>query len=300
MQAPDRGSDPRRRGRRRWFAGTRRTCATVLVAGAGLVFASGLQAKTARHQVKCGAGYVRGSVRVPERRHGRIVRRHGKIVYTRVQRCLKVTKPKTSPPAFPPVVPTTTTAAPPSPFAPIVAPSPPPPPPLSPTDPVAVAVGDIACPAGDTTNSCKQLATETLARSQNPNAVFVLGDNQYNSGLFSEYESSGAYNDSWGVFGCALCMNPSIVHPVPGNHEYAMSSTAARYFQYFGQAIANPDNTPGGYYSFNIGTWHIIALNSDCADSGCADSDAGTTTAAQVTWLTQDLATDHSDCTLAM
>jgi hypothetical protein len=173
--------------------------------------------------------------------------------------------------------------------------------PSSTGDPVAVAVGDIACPATGGP-SCKQLATATLAANQRPNEVFVLGDNQYDSGLFSEYQSAGAYNDTWGVFGCALCINATpIVHPVPGNHEYAASSTAAGYFQYFGQTIANPDSNTEGYYSFNVGSWHIIALNSECdLPTSCADSDAGTYSLAELTWLQNDLASDTSACTLAM
>ncbi|MGZ4182704.1 MAG: metallophosphoesterase family protein [Solirubrobacteraceae bacterium] len=157
-------------------------------------------------------------------------------------------------------------------------------------DPVLVAVGDIACPAGDHTNDCKQAATASLAAAQNPDDVLVLGDNQYDHGQFSEYESSGAYNDTWGVF-------DPIVHPVPGNHEYDTSG-AAGYFQYFGDnnVMAGP---PGGYYSFNVGSWHIIALNSDCSSSGCSDSVAGTTSTAQVAWLQNDLAANRSPCVLA-
>ena len=84
----------------------------------------------------------------------------------------------------------------------------------------------------------------------------------------------------------------------------ATTSTAPRGLrvtsQYFGQAVANPDNTPNGYYSFNLGTWHIDALNSNCSDSGCSDPLPGTTTTAQNTWLQNDLAHDTSACTLAM
>ncbi len=161
-----------------------------------------------------------------------------------------------------------------------------------------VAVGDIACPATGGP-SCQQAATEALAQAQNPNAVFVLGDNQYDNGTFAEYTSTGAYNDTWGFFGCALCVNPPIVHPVPGNHEYG-DPGAAGYFQYFGQGIANPDKTANGYYSFNLGSWHIDALNSNCSDSGCSDPLPGTTTTAQTSWLQTDLAHDTSACTLAM
>jgi hypothetical protein len=332
--------------------------------GAGLAFAAGSQAKTRHNALKCGRGYVRRSIRVPERKHGRIVRRHGKIVYTRVQRCVRIVKPTST--SFPQGTGSTTLSPP---YAPAntalptisgsaaegstlsasagtwtntptgyayqwqrcdssgnscqsvpgsttptylvgtadngstlqvsvtasnasgsasatsaaVGPV------TSPTDPVVVAVGDIACPATGGP-SCRQAATEAIARSQNPSAVFVLGDNQYDSGLYSEYTGLGAYGATWGVF------NP-IVHPVPGNHEYLASSAAAGYFQYFG-VVAHP---PEGYYSFNLGTWHIVALNSNCSDtSGCSDALAGGTTSAQTSWLQSDLAANRSPCVLAM
>ena len=66
----------------------------VLTAGVGLALAGNSEAKTSHHRLKCGHGYVLGSVRVAERKDGRIVRRHGQVVYTRVQRCVKVDKPK--------------------------------------------------------------------------------------------------------------------------------------------------------------------------------------------------------------
>lgn len=344
----------------------------LLTIGAALAFAGESQARTSHHRVKCRPGYVRRSIRVPERKHGRIVRHHGKIVYTRVQRCTKVSKRKTPSPLFPPLVPPKVSPG--APFSPPPAPGSTAPantalPTISgsatqgstlsastgtwtnsptsygyqwqrcnagggacqnvtgattfayllgnadvgstlrvvvtagnvsgvasaisavtgaiglPTDPVVVAAGDIACPAAGGP-SCKQAATETIAGNQNPSAVFVLGDNQYDNGAFSEYNGAGAYNATWGLF------NP-IVDPVPGNHEYGTSS-AAGYFQYFG-AVAHP---PEGYYSFNLGTWHIVALNSNCSNSGCSDPLPGTTTTAQTSWLQSDLAAHPSACVL--
>lgn len=367
----------------------------ALFVGVGLLFAGVSEAKTAHHPVKCRPGYARRTVSVPKRRHGRIVRSFGMIVYTRVRRCAKVIKPKA--PSPPVGVATTGTTLLPSPFAPIGSPSPlpppspAPPPPEAPAntaapaiigtatpgvtltattgtwtntptsyayqwqrcdagggscqnlfgatqsnylvgsadvgstlrasvtagnasgsgsatsaaigpvppitsrgDPVAVAVGDIASPPGcnPSTNFCQQGATEQLAERQNPNGVLVLGDNQYNSGAFTEYTGSGAYGSTWGFF------NP-IVHPVPGNHEY-VTSGATGYFQYFG-SNGVMTNAPAGYYSFNLGSWHIIALNSNCSDSnGCSDALAGGTTSAEMSWLQSDLAANRSACVLAM
>jgi hypothetical protein len=153
-------------------------------------------------------------------------------------------------------------------------------------DPVLAAVGDIACPSGDKTHDCVQAATASLTAAQHPNAVAVLGDNQYESGLLSEYDSPGAYNSTWGQFN-------SVVRPSPGNHEYAASSSASGYFTYFGASAA------GGYYSYDLGSWHVVALNSNCSDSGCRDSLTGTVSNAELSWLQSDLAAHPGQCTLA-
>jgi hypothetical protein len=130
----------------------------------------------------------------------------------------------------------------------------------------------------------------------------VLGDNQYNSGAFNEYTAPqtatyvGGYDVWWGPFN-------SIVHPVPGNHEYDTSG-ASGYFQYFGSAIGGTNNGPDGDYSLNVGSWHVIALNSNCSDSGCRDlvggPDPSQPQTKQLNWLNSDLASDDSACTLAI
>jgi hypothetical protein len=153
---------------------------------------------------------------------------------------------------------------------------------------VVVAVGDIARPPGGSFS--EQSATAALAQSFSPTAALLLGDNQYDNGTYSEY--TGSYALSWGH-----AFSP-IVDPVPGNHEYGTSG-AAGYFQYFGSR-ANPQNTPGGYYSFNVGSWHIDALNSNCSDSkGCSDAIDGGATSAEISWLQSDLAANRSACVLA-
>lgn len=170
---------------------------------------------------------------------------------------------------------------------------------------VLVAVGDIACapnnasenaisgnPTTTTSTQCQQQATADIAAAQHPDAVLMLGDGQYWSGALSEYNA--VFANTWGT---TLKQIP--MYPVPGNHEYYSSSKAAGYFSYFGSA-ANPMNTPEGYYSFNLGSWHFDALNSNC-DSSCSDLVRGGTPAgsAQVSWLKSDLAADRSACTLA-
>jgi hypothetical protein len=81
----------------------------------------------------------------------------------------------------------------------------------------------------------------------------------------------------------------SISHPVPGNHEYR-SAGATGYYNYFGAAAGDPGQ---GWYSFDIGNWHLIALNSECDIVGCS---AGS---AQEQWLKADLAAHPNSCTLA-
>lgn len=128
-------------------------------------------------------------------------------------------------------------------------------------------------------------ATAKLVASFDPQAVLALGDDQYEDGTLEKFEQS--YARFWGV--PAL---KAITYPVPGNAEYAdPAGEAAGYFAYFGSA-AGPDDE--GYYSYDLGPWHMIALNSDCAFiGGCY---AGS---AQATWLEQDLQSDDSLCTLA-
>ncbi|MDX6540937.1 MAG: hypothetical protein QOI71_2547, partial [Gaiellales bacterium] len=119
------------------------------------------------------------------------------------------------------------------------------------------AAGDIACdPAGSlfmggagTLAACHQVATSNAILAGSYDAVLTLGDQQYNSGTASQF--AGSYQPSWGRF-------VAITHPVVGNHEYG-SPGAAAYFQYFGAAAGEPGK---GYYSFDVGPWHMIALNS--------------------------------------
>ena len=95
-----------------------------------------------------------------------------------------------------------------------------------------------------------------------------------------------AYDRSWGAF-------KARTHPAIGNHEYLGGDGAAGYFDYFG-AAAGPRGL--GYYSFDLGPWHVVALNSSCAmvpGGGCAHGSA------QWAWLRNDLASHRTRCTLA-
>src|SRR5262249_33889322 len=141
------------------------------------------------------------------------------------------------------------------------------------SDPVIAVAGDIACdPANSSfnggngsSNSCREMYTSNLLLNAGLSAVLTLGDTQYYCGGYSAFLQS--YDPSWGRV-------KSITHPAVGNHEYltsggtdctAANAGAAGYFNYFGSAAGQPGQ---GYYSFDIGTWHIIALNSNCGDAG--------------------------------
>lgn len=154
---------------------------------------------------------------------------------------------------------------------------------------VIVAVGDIACdPQSPYFNegkgkndNCQMRATADLVPKIKPKAVLVLGDNQYEKGELENYRKS--YDPTWGKF-------KSITKPVPGNHEYA-TDQAAGYFDYFGKLAG--DRTKG-YYSFNLGNWHLIALNSNCEFVGGCNAGSP-----QEKWLKADLKANSKACTLA-
>jgi len=127
-----------------------------------------------------------------------------------------------------------------------------------------VAAGDIACSPtdrffngglGDATH-CRMLATGQTAASLAPSAVLPLGDLQYSDGSASDFRA--VYDTTWGP------LKP-ITHPVPGNHEY-QTPGAAGYIDYFGAAAATPQGTT--WYSFELGAWHVVALDSTCSKMG--------------------------------
>ena len=150
----------------------------------------------------------------------------------------------------------------------------------------AAASGDIVvAAAGDIIGTCSGSGCDyqkvgDVIRASGATRVLALGDISNNSGAASDY--TGRFQTAWGSF-------KSAISPVPGNHDYG-TPNAANYFSYFG-AAAHP---PNGYYSLDLGSWHVVALNSNCAKvGGCA---AGSL---QETWLRTDLASDTSPCTLA-
>jgi acid phosphatase type 7 len=144
--------------------------------------------------------------------------------------------------------------------------------PVAPTEP-AVFVG-----AGDIGN-CELPGAEATAKLLDaiPGTVFAAGDNAYFQGTRQDYER--CYAPTWG-------RHKQRTRPVPGNHEYETAG-ADGYFWYFGSAAAPATS---GFYSYDLGAWHIVALNSNIAMDARSD---------QLAWLRADLAENRSRCTLA-
>jgi uncharacterized protein YjdB len=139
-------------------------------------------------------------------------------------------------------------------------------------DPVIIAAGDIA--------SCDSDGDEATALllDNMPGTIITLGDNVYNDGLLEEFMD--CYEPSWG-------RHKARTKPVNGNHETYGTSDMAGYFDYFGAAAGERGKA---YYSFNIGEWHLIAIN-NMIDVGPNST--------QVNWLKADLAANPKACTLA-
>jgi hypothetical protein len=143
---------------------------------------------------------------------------------------------------------------------------------------VLVGAGDIA--------SCKSpegsRATAKLIE-QIPGTVFAAGDLAYEAGSPDEFEF--CYGPTWGRF-------KNRTRPALGNHEY-VNATAHGYFEYWGAQAGPPGK---GYYSYDLGAWHVVVLNTNCDARGLGGCASGSP---QETWLKQDLAEHPHACTLA-
>lgn len=155
-------------------------------------------------------------------------------------------------------------------------------PPAIVTGPTLVAAGDVACAPGEprTPVACHQLDTAALIARLRPDAVAALGDLQYPSGSLADFQ--GSFEKTWGRFADRM-------HPAIGNHEYETPG-AAGYFATFDARAGRPGE---GWYSYELGSWHVVALNANCDVVGCG---AGSP---QQRWLRADLAAHPRRCTLA-
>jgi hypothetical protein len=140
-------------------------------------------------------------------------------------------------------------------------------------DPVLVGAGDIA--------SCWWLADGATGRLLDaiPGTVFTLGDNVYQAGTAAEFRK--CYDPAWG-------RARERTYPSAGNHDERTNNGAA-YYAYFGARAGPPGK---GYYSYDLGSWHIVVYNSNSAERMRAGSE-------QMEWLRKDLAMHPSACVLA-
>ncbi|MFT3713950.1 MAG: metallophosphoesterase [Archangium sp.] len=141
---------------------------------------------------------------------------------------------------------------------------------------IVVAAGDVSHP-----DIKEQAVTATLVESLKPSVVLLAGDAQYGEGKIEEFMK--AYEPTWGRF-------KAITRPTPGNHEY--KSGAHGYFEYFG---ANAGPKDRGYYSFDLGDWHFVALNTGqtCEGGACDEGSE------QLKWLEDDLSKTTKKCVVA-
>ncbi|MCU4186602.1 metallophosphoesterase [Acidiferrimicrobium sp. IK] len=174
-----------------------------------------------------------------------------------------------------------------------------------------------------------QAATADQVESMKPDLVAILGDEQYQVGTLADFE--GSYDQTYGAF-------KFLQRPSPGNHEFYSThgqngEDGIGYFDYFNgyqldpatgqpktelvplstssapryEPVPRPSGQAGqsgqGWYSYDLGSWHIISLNAECsigdnaATTSCAHPPAWYQQETQ--WLAQDLSTDHASCTLA-
>ena len=135
-----------------------------------------------------------------------------------------------------------------------------------------VAAGDIG--------ECGRPGAEATAELLDglPGTVLALGDEAYDGGTAADFVS--CYDPAWG-------RHKYRTRPIPGNHEYYGTRDLRGYFEYFGP------QAPAEYYSYDLGAWHVVALNSNCDRVGCGPGSP------QERWLRADLAAHPAACTLA-
>ena len=147
------------------------------------------------------------------------------------------------------------------------------------SDVVLIGAGDIS--DGFDFQLAGAFATAALLDANPSATVFADGDLAYNEGSDADFLKS--YDPTWGRAKARTI-------PVPGNHDYSIQKGIG-YYNYFGPAAGDPAK---GYYSLDLGAWHIVVLNSNCQSIGCG---AG---GSQETWLKNDLTANTQTCTLAL
>jgi len=156
---------------------------------------------------------------------------------------------------------------------------------------VLAATGDLVCDPADvdfngglgTAVNCRGAAvSDVLVADTGVTAFAALGDIAYDNGRLRDFQN--VYGPTFG-----RVLDRTI--PVAGNHEY-YTGGAAGYFGYFGARAGDPTK---GYYSTEVGGWHVVVLNTNCASiGGC------TAASPQGVWLAADLAASTARCTVVM
>jgi hypothetical protein len=152
---------------------------------------------------------------------------------------------------------------------------------------VVAAAGDIVCEptssdfGGAKPGVCQHRATAALLTGAD--VVLPLGDLQYPNGSLGAFTTG--YDPSWGQVAATT-------YPVVGNHEYSTPG-AQGYFDYWNSKGRPTGVTGSGYYSFDVGSWHVVALNSQCSAVPCAEGSL------QNDFLEQDLASTTKSCVVA-
>ena len=143
-------------------------------------------------------------------------------------------------------------------------------------DPVLVGAGDVA--------RCRRNVDEKTADliAAIPGRVFAVGDLAYPKGSAKKFRN--CYDPSWGAF-------RKRTSPAVGNHEYESSKGAKPYFAYFGKRAGTSGK---GWYAYNLGTWRIYVLNSNCEIVRCGAASP------QGRWLRADLAAHPRHCVAAI
>lgn len=201
------------------------------------------------------------------------------------------------------------------------------------TQPGEAAKTDDTCSQNDKADAQlrnqAQAATANEVESMNPSLVAILGDEQYQVGTLADFE--GSYDQTYGAF-------KFLQRPSPGNHEFYSThgqdgEDGIGYFDYFNgyqfdpqtgkplletdplstktpprvEPVPRPNGQAGqsgeGWYSYDLGSWHIISLNAECSIGDHAATTSCTNPPTwyqqETQWLSQDLANDHASCTLA-
>jgi hypothetical protein len=172
-----------------------------------------------------------------------------------------------------------------------------PPPAASPAALVALAGASVLIGVGDIASCSSKLSigtavlVDSVLRADSvakvDNAVFTLGDNVYTSGTTAQFDE--CFTPGWGDPKRRIMKN---LHPTPGNHEY-YTPFADPYYKYFGPAAGTVGK---GYYSYEVGTWHVVVVNSEIIVNPVFGDSART---AQMDWVEKDLKAHKKPCTIA-